>query len=165
MVLNHTPSMHSSLQSTADDVQVAFFDEMLMPSDVDCPEQLPPLVQVIDGIFKDIQEHIGQGRPPVMKLKSRTSRRSMRAIAFQGRRSGKTFTIMMRLLHVIRNLILTDVFATKRDIYYRDVALFGCQRVVDQAIEDLAFHFGVTRYELHVVRTRPTFIIKKEMIL
>jgi meiotic recombination protein SPO11 len=45
-----------------------------------------------------------------------------------------------------------------RDIYYRDVALFGTQAVVDRVIEVLAATLGVARAELGVVRRVSTLV-------
>lgn len=40
---------------------------------------------------------------------------------------------------------------TKRDLYYRDVELFGTQAVVDQMVTHIAYSFGVERFDLNIV--------------
>jgi DNA topoisomerase VI subunit A len=53
-------------------------------------------------------------------------------------------------LRIVIEIVMTRDFS--RDIYYRDVALFGTQDVVDRVIEDLAATLGIARTELGVVR-------------
>jgi meiotic recombination protein SPO11 len=49
-------------------------------------------------------------------------------------------------------LLTADIITTKRDVFYKDVELFGNQREVDRILEDLAVHFQVSRYSLNIVR-------------
>ena len=59
---------------------------------------------------------------------------------------------MLRLLGEIKNLLLTNETATKRDLYYRDVTLFRSkQLVVDRSITALANQLQVPRWQLNVL--------------
>ncbi|PVG00950.1 DNA topoisomerase IV, alpha subunit [Serendipita vermifera] len=61
--------------------------------------------------------------------------------------------IIAQLLGVVRFILealQTNVPVTKRDIYYRDVALFQKQANVDTLVDDLAATLGVTRHDLNV---------------
>ena len=51
----------------------------------------------------------------------------------------------------IHDLLRAGIVTTKRDLYYRDVNLFQSQSVVDDAISQIAYSFGVERLHLNVV--------------
>lgn len=53
----------------------------------------------------------------------------------------------MAVLSYICESLATDCIVTKRDIYYRDVALFRTQRTVDIVIDQIAGTLEVPRYE------------------
>ncbi|KAI8817375.1 Spo11/DNA topoisomerase VI subunit A [Fimicolochytrium jonesii] len=59
--------------------------------------------------------------------------------------------IYVRVMEICLQLLDANVMATKRDIYYRDVALFKHQRTVDAVVEDLACTLGIPRSSLNVV--------------
>ncbi|KAJ3009578.1 endodeoxyribonuclease, partial [Thoreauomyces humboldtii] len=56
----------------------------------------------------------------------------------------------VKLLQYCKELLECNSFATKRELYYRDVSLFKSQSVVDEIIEDLACAHGVPRHCLNV---------------
>lgn len=66
--------------------------------------------------------------------------------------SSHRYSVLTRLLEIIKHLLDSNTLTTKRDVYYKDVNLFVSQTVVDKAIEDLAFSFGVPRFCLNVVK-------------
>ncbi|KAI9006326.1 Spo11/DNA topoisomerase VI subunit A [Hyaloraphidium curvatum] len=51
---------------------------------------------------------------------------------------------------IVQELLRKDATCTKRDLFYKDVALFKNQRTSDKAIEDLAKALAVPRSALHV---------------
>ena len=57
----------------------------------------------------------------------------------------------VRVLQIIHDLLKCKIFATKRDIFYRDVGLFGRQSIADKVIDAIALHFNVSRYDLNIV--------------
>ncbi|KAF9976208.1 endodeoxyribonuclease [Actinomortierella ambigua] len=63
----------------------------------------------------------------------------------------KQLTSVIRVMDIVHESVQQDVYITKRDVYYRDVATFRRQEVVDRAIDDIASTFKVPRSSLHVV--------------
>ncbi|KAF3318369.1 hypothetical protein TWF173_007785 [Orbilia oligospora] len=60
------------------------------------------------------------------------------------------FGAFVRVLELVREAIKLDKIYTKRDIYYKDVALFGSQQTVDKLVDDIASALGVPRRSLHI---------------
>ncbi len=60
-------------------------------------------------------------------------------------------TRLMRLIEIVHELLLKDIHATKREIYYTDVELFEDQKYSDKIIEDLAAMLKVIRNSTHIV--------------
>ncbi|KAK5119873.1 hypothetical protein LTR85_007199 [Meristemomyces frigidus] len=58
--------------------------------------------------------------------------------------------VVLRILELTHEALRTGVTLSKRDIYYRDPALFGSQAHVDRYVDDIAFTFGVPRSALNV---------------
>ncbi len=57
------------------------------------------------------------------------------------------------LMRYVTEILATDKHATKRHLFYRDVNLFGNQRVSDGLIEDLGALLRVSRNSLNVIAT------------
>lgn len=104
----------------------------------------------IRDIFNGIADQLSQGQTPCVVFNCLANKK--REVQYDSQRNKNQFTIVVRLLQIIRGLLIQNVYATKRDIYYRDVATFGRQDAVDRMIDTFADHFQVTRYEMHVVR-------------
>jgi meiotic recombination protein SPO11 len=60
-------------------------------------------------------------------------------------------TRLMRVLEIVNELLLKDIHATKREVFYTDVKLFGEQKNSDKSIEDVASMLYTTRNSTHVV--------------
>ncbi|KAK4501379.1 hypothetical protein PRZ48_007188 [Zasmidium cellare] len=58
--------------------------------------------------------------------------------------------VVLRILELMHEATRTNTVLSKRDIFYRDPALFGKQAHVDRYVDDIAFTFGVTRSSLNV---------------
>ncbi|KAF8232202.1 DNA topoisomerase IV, alpha subunit [Tricholoma matsutake] len=67
--------------------------------------------------------------------------------------SAKPFAQLFRVLDIAHEAITYDIPITKRDIYYKDVALFKHQRTVDNLVDDLAATFELERSDLHIRAT------------
>ncbi|KAI0793252.1 Spo11/DNA topoisomerase VI subunit A [Abortiporus biennis] len=62
----------------------------------------------------------------------------------------KAFAQTLKVVDCMHEAVLNDAPVTKRDMYYRDVPLFGKQQVVDRLVDDLAATFGLGRADMHV---------------
>jgi meiotic recombination protein SPO11 len=60
-------------------------------------------------------------------------------------------TRLMRVIEIVDELLVKDIHATKREIYYTDVKLFGDQKNSDKSIEDAATMLYTTRNSTHIV--------------
>ncbi|KAK7692667.1 hypothetical protein QCA50_004300 [Cerrena zonata] len=70
----------------------------------------------------------------------------------QNTRKGRssTFAQVLRIVDLMHEALHDDLPITKRDMYYRDVALFKKQSVVDKHVDDIAATIGVSRGDLNV---------------
>ncbi|KAK7207037.1 Spo11/DNA topoisomerase VI subunit A [Myxozyma melibiosi] len=77
-------------------------------------------------------------------------------VAFPGANhsSARRFAALMRILDIISENLTFSKTVTKRDIYYRDVALFKAQSEVDRFVDDIAATLSVPRRALGVVASR-----------
>jgi len=60
-------------------------------------------------------------------------------------------TRLMRVLEIINELLVKDIHATKREVFYTDVKLFTEQKTSDKSIEDAATMLYTTRNSTHIV--------------
>ncbi len=60
-------------------------------------------------------------------------------------------TRLIRLIEIVNELLIKDIHATKREIYYTDVDLFEDQKNSDKIIEDLSAMLKVIRNSTHIV--------------
>ncbi|MFX1409891.1 MAG: hypothetical protein ACFFA6_06040 [Promethearchaeota archaeon] len=60
-------------------------------------------------------------------------------------------TRLMRILEIVNELLVKDIHATKREIFYTDVKLFTEQKNSDKSIEDAAAMLYTTRNSTHIV--------------
>ncbi|KAI0758339.1 Spo11/DNA topoisomerase VI subunit A [Irpex lacteus] len=77
----------------------------------------------------------------------------MRTIAFPHKSrhgSAKQLAQFLRVIDLIHEAVSSGTPATKRDMYYKDVTLFGSQAVVDRLIDDISATMDVSRADLCV---------------
>lgn len=60
------------------------------------------------------------------------------------------FTVLLRILELIHEALCNNVVISKRNIYYKDPALFKSQTVVNRYVDILAYTFRVQRADLNV---------------
>lgn len=60
-------------------------------------------------------------------------------------------TRLMRILEVVNELLNEDLHATKREVFYTDVNLFGEQKNSDKSIEDVSTMLYTSRNSTHIV--------------
>ncbi|KNC97947.1 uncharacterized protein SPPG_09422 [Spizellomyces punctatus DAOM BR117] len=122
------------------------------------------MLEQVDAVLSRIRQAPETGKQHVLKMISRSQKvwkydDQIPVMRLQTKRhvykmipdGNGRFDIYVRILEYCKDLLQKNVTATKREIYYRDVALFKSQRVVDQAIEDLACTFAVQRHCLNMV--------------
>ncbi|CAG8496195.1 9790_t:CDS:10 [Ambispora leptoticha] len=61
----------------------------------------------------------------------RTNEPAVKQLHFPSAKNPRSFAVIIRLLEICHNLLIQNITATKRDIYYKDVQLFGSQSTVD----------------------------------
>ncbi|RHZ72291.1 hypothetical protein Glove_243g51 [Diversispora epigaea] len=110
---------------------------------------IPPVINSVSNASRKEESHSGYDvRNGIIRRKN--NKRDIKKISFLGSKSTRGFVIFVRILDICHELLIQGVTATKRDIYYKDVQLFGSQHTVDQAIEELACLFRVPRACLNV---------------
>ncbi|RMX87424.1 hypothetical protein D0869_02363 [Hortaea werneckii] len=138
------------------------------------------VLQRIERIFQEICDSLHHESDDVgLTLKVRTSTDDIsrnaktRRLSFPGRtaeeawRFGEISTsapsraVVLRVLELIHEALQRGVTISKRDIYYRDVALFGTQAVVDRYVDDIAFTFDVPRSALNVAAAAKGLLVGK----
>ena len=124
-------------------------------------ETLERLYLLIDEVLKKIYE---TGRPSI-KLPSRTSSniiwdeendllllgQQIMEKQFHSLTSVADITRLMKVLEKVNELLIKDLHATKREIFYSDVKLFQDQKNSDKSIEDAATMLYTTRNATHIV--------------
>ncbi|TFG02225.1 MAG: hypothetical protein EU539_13255 [Promethearchaeota archaeon] len=119
------------------------------------------IYEIVDDIIEKIY---ASGRPSI-ELPSRTSSniiwdeendllllgKQIMEKQFHSLTSVADITRLMRVLEIVNELLLKDIHATKREIFYTDVKLFREQKNSDKSIEDVATMLYTTRNATHVV--------------
>ena len=111
-----------------------------------------------------IEKIYATGRPTI-KLPSRTSTniiwdeendllllgKQIMEKQFHSLASVADITRLMKVLEKVNELLIKDLHATKREIFYSAVKLFGDQKNSDKCIEDVATMLYTTRNSTHIV--------------
>ncbi|OQO15085.1 hypothetical protein B0A48_00467 [Cryoendolithus antarcticus] len=84
-----------------------------------------------------------------------------RQLCFPGRSEMEAwrFTVVTRILELVHEALRNNTVLSKRDIYYRDPALFNKQSTVDRYVDDIAYTFGVPRSALNVTAVAKGLIL------
>ncbi|KAK6442181.1 endodeoxyribonuclease [Oleoguttula sp. CCFEE 5521] len=70
-----------------------------------------------------------------------------------------TVAVVTRILELVHEALRNETVLSKRDIYYRDPALFNKQSTVDRYVDDIAYTFGVPRSALNVTAVAKGLIL------
>ncbi len=119
----------------------------------------------INYLTDSLIEMIYETGRPAIRLPSRTSAniiwdekndllllgRQIMEKQFHSLASVADITRLMKVLEKINELLLKDLHATKREIFYSAVQLFGDQKNSDKCIEDVATMLYTTRNSTHIV--------------
>lgn len=129
--------------------------------DLNKKEILNRIYELIDSIIEMIYD---TGKPSI-ELPSRASSniiwdeendllllgKQIMEKQFHSLTSVADITRLMRVLEIIDELLVKDIHATKREIYYSDVKLFMDQKNSDKSIEDISTMLYTTRNATHIV--------------
>ncbi|KAK0291946.1 endodeoxyribonuclease [Friedmanniomyces endolithicus] len=87
--------------------------------------------------------------------------RKTRRLGFPGKTAEEAwrFTVVLRILELMHEALRTGVTISKRDMYYRDPALFGSQTHVDRYVDDIAYTFNVPRSALNVTAAAKGLVV------
>jgi meiotic recombination protein SPO11 len=124
-------------------------------------DTLERLYKLVDTVIEKIYK---TGRPSI-ELPSRTSSniiwdeendllllgKQIMEKQFHSLTSVADITRLMRVLEKVNELLVKDLHATKREIFYSDVKLFSDQKNSDKSIEDVASMLYTTRNSTHIV--------------
>ncbi|KAL1925327.1 uncharacterized protein VTP21DRAFT_210 [Calcarisporiella thermophila] len=87
------------------------------------------------------------------------------AIRYPSLKQHKSFAIFLRVVEICYEMLANNVVCTKRhglvtarDIYYKDMALFGSQAVIDKVIDELSRMLTVPRSCLNIIGGTKGFI-------
>ncbi|XP_068119256.1 meiotic recombination protein SPO11 isoform X2 [Hyperolius riggenbachi] len=127
------------------------------------------VIAAIEKIVQGVMESLAKKEAPVLTVENRSTwtniefsdtvglqmvkDSSTRKIRSDCPKSVQRFALIMKILSVIYKLVQTDTYATKRDIYYDNVQLYGSQRTVDSIITDISCMLKFPRRSLHVLST------------
>lgn len=75
-----------------------------------------------------------------------------KAISFPGQsvQASKSFTVILKLVHLVVSNLESNKISTVRDFYYQDVALFKTQNVVYRGVGQLCRYFNISRSMMNV---------------
>ncbi|KAK0276725.1 endodeoxyribonuclease [Friedmanniomyces endolithicus] len=87
--------------------------------------------------------------------------RKTRRLGFPGKTAEEAwrFTVILRILELMHEALRAGVTISKRDMYYRDPALFGSQTHVDRYVDDIAYTFNVPRSALNVTAAAKGLVV------
>ncbi|XP_033825780.1 meiotic recombination protein SPO11 [Periophthalmus magnuspinnatus] len=127
------------------------------------------ILGLIENIILKIVTSLSKEEAPVLSLPNRSSWTNVRFDSSVGLQmnpettfttvrsdspaSIKKFAQIVKILSVIYRLIVSNSYATKRDLYYNDTQLFGSQATVDRIVDDISCLLKVPRRSLHVLAT------------
>ncbi|CAN2389875.1 double-strand break repair involved in meiotic recombination [Pristimantis euphronides] len=127
------------------------------------------IVTAIDKIVQEVLESLSKDEAPVLTMDNRSNWSNIeftealglqmakncttRKVRSDRPQSARRFGLTMKLLSVIYKLVQTDTYATKRDIFYENVQLYGSQNTVDSIVTDISCMLKVPRRSLHVLST------------
>ncbi|MBD3193749.1 MAG: hypothetical protein GF317_01745 [Candidatus Lokiarchaeota archaeon] len=153
--------MKKLLDETHNLKDVELPNDTIKIDDLNRKQALERLYELID----DLIEKIYANGKPVVELPSRSNSniiwdeesdllllgKQIQKKYFHSLTSVADITRLMRVLEIINELLLKDMHATKREIFYTDVKLFQDQKNSDKSLEDVATMLYTTRNSTHVV--------------
>ncbi len=149
------------LKKGSEKKEIKLPEDTIKIDDLNRNETLDRIYKLVDSVIAKIY---ATGRPTV-ELPSRSSSniiwdedndllllgRQIMEKQFHSLTSVVDITRLMRVLDIVDELLIKDIHATKREIFYTDVKLFTDQKNSDKSIEDVATMLYTTRTATHIV--------------
>ncbi|XP_016284208.1 meiotic recombination protein SPO11 isoform X3 [Monodelphis domestica] len=127
------------------------------------------VLAAIENIIQDIIISLSRNEAPFLKIDNRSNWENIKfedsvglqmiphcttkKIKSDSAKSAQRFALILKILSMIYKLVQSNTYATKRDIYYTDIQLFGNQKIVDNIINDISCMLKVPRRNLHILST------------
>ncbi|CAJ0959481.1 unnamed protein product, partial [Ranitomeya imitator] len=127
------------------------------------------VVAAIDKIVQEVLESLSKDEAPALTVENRSNWNNIeftelvglqmakncttRKVRSDCPKSAQRFALTMKILSVIYKLVHTDTYATKRDIFYENVQLYGSQTTVDNIVTDISCMLKIPRRSLHILST------------
>ncbi|CAH2303074.1 meiotic recombination SPO11 isoform X1 [Pelobates cultripes] len=173
MAYPHSPDFYRCMEQhrTSLLLNVEINEEQLSKSSPAHQESItsPQVLAAIEKIIHEVLESLSKNQAPVLTLDNRSSwgnvefndavglqmvkRCTTLKVKSDSPRSAQRFALIIKILSVIHKLVQSNTYATKRDIYYNDVQLYGSQIVVDNIINDVSCMLKIPRISLHILTT------------
>ncbi|XP_072489564.1 meiotic recombination protein SPO11 isoform X4 [Notamacropus eugenii] len=128
----------------------------------------------IENIIQDIITSLARNEAPFLTIDNRSNWENIKfedsvglqmiphcttkKIKSDSAQSAQRFALILKILSMIYKLVQSNTYATKRDIYYTDIQLFGNQSAVDNIINDISCMLKVPRRNLHIAVAVPSNI-------
>jgi len=149
------------LEKGSEKREIPLPDDTVKIDDLNSKRTLQRVYNLIDDIIERIYN---TGKPSIL-LPSRSSSniiwdqendllllgKQIIEKQFHSLTSVADITRLMRVLEIINELLVKDIHATKREVFYTDVKLFTEQKTSDKSIEDAATMLYTTRNSTHIV--------------
>lgn len=149
------------LKKGSEKKEIKLPEDTIKIDDLNRNETLDRIYKLVDSVIAKIY---ATGRPTV-ELPSRSSSniiwdedndllllgRQIMEKQFHSLTSVVDITRLIRVLDIVDELLIKDIHATKREIFYTDVKLFTDQKNSDKSIEDVATMLYTTRTATHIV--------------
>ncbi|XP_075032590.1 meiotic recombination protein SPO11 [Mixophyes fleayi] len=133
------------------------------------PVTSPQVLATIEKIIQGVLESLSRNEAPILTVENRSKWTNIefnnavglqmvencttRKVRSDCPKSAKRFALTMKILSVIYRLVHTDTYATKRDVYYENVQLYGSQNIVDNIVTDISCMLKIPRRKLHILST------------
>ncbi|KXT17015.1 hypothetical protein AC579_7417 [Pseudocercospora musae] len=141
---------HSPAKQTAVDRRV---DPYLMPNMTDCSSGR--VIDKIEAVMEQMLDALLHDKTDIcitLRTRRAASTNKSTTLHFPGKSEDEAwrFAVVLRIMELMHEALRNDVVISKRDMFYRDPALFGSQRHVDRFVDDIALTFAVPRSALNV---------------
>ncbi|ELT88325.1 hypothetical protein CAPTEDRAFT_89794 [Capitella teleta] len=123
----------------------------------------------VEAVVASVIDSVSKNEPPILVSHNRTTWNnisfdpskglvmnyspSVKTIRLNSANSAQKFALTMKVLSKVHQLVRTDTFCTKRELYYQDVKLFPGQSTLDDIVDDVACMLQVPRWNLHILAT------------